>query len=141
VIVCEYSPEFQRPDPDDPTYAFGEVDVFAQNPEARRAGKNGAYRLSVRRNLVMRRWELYRSYRDGTTPKKIDAMGTLAEVLDAANRAWVDAWGWLMNRSEKASPDVACDHTDRSPGRSYRCAATDPARADSRGRDGLGRFA
>jgi hypothetical protein len=132
MIVCEYEVGFNYPDRDNPEYAFAEVDVFAQNPAARARGEKGNYRLSMRRNLAMGRWELFRSYYEAPgvpDSEVIEATGTLAEVCDAANRAWAEAWGHVLRPGEKGSFDEACDHVSGSS----HCARRCPGRPQSSG--------
>ncbi|HTT74228.1 MAG TPA: hypothetical protein VMG99_08850 [Thermoplasmata archaeon] len=127
MIVCEYEVGFTHPDPDRPEYAFAEIDVFAHNPAARARGEDGLYRLSVRRQLGGP-WELYRTYYNpGGAPGRehVDRVGTLAEVLAAANEAWLEAWGGLAAAQGEKDPgphDRACDHEPGSRGRARNCA-------------------
>jgi hypothetical protein len=128
MIVCELEPQFSHPDPDQPEFAFGEVDVFAHNPAANRGSMgSGSYRLSIRRNLSLGRWELYRHYH-GNGSEVIEETGTLAEVCGAANLAWAGAWGHALQPGEKGSHDSACDHTAGSPNCAHRCPTAYPRR-------------
>ena len=122
MIVCELTVGFNTPDRENPEMAFAEIDVFAHNPAARARGEDGQYRLSIRRNLSMNRWEMFRAYRhtsEGLDAESevIEKVGTLSEVLIAARDAWAAAWGDDPHRA-----DTACDHTLGSPGRARNCA-------------------
>ncbi len=111
MIVCELEPGFNTPDQEHPEYAFPEIDVFARNPAK---GPDGNYRLSIRRNLSLDRWELFRHYH-GNGSEVVEAFGTLKEVLLWGNHAWTEAWG------PGGRADIACDHVCGSSDCSSRC--------------------
>lgn len=126
MIICEKEVGFNYPDRDRPEYAHAEVDVFALNPVARSKGEDGDYRLSMRRSLSLGRWELYRAYYGGS--EVVEAVGTLEWVCVAANVAWNEAWGHLVQKGETRHEDHACDHTPGSERCASRCPTAYPRR-------------
>jgi hypothetical protein len=116
MILCEWEAGWNHPDPNNPEIAMTECDVFAHNPAARARGQDGAYRLSIRRNLALGRWELYRRYHESESDV-IEASGTLAEVCEAANRAWAEAWGHTLPPGAEVSHDAPCTHEGRGKSR------------------------
>lgn len=77
--ICEHN--FEREDEDNPGYSHHEVDYYAWIPQ-NRGHVVPNHRLSLRRNLVTKEWELYRAYHRGTSIQQIKADRELGQVID-----------------------------------------------------------
>jgi len=135
-LICENAPEFNRPDPNDPSICLGEVDVYAHDPTAH--GGPSDHRLTIRRRWGVndaidpyengpvygpREWELVRVHHNSAYEARVTgtrevvvvvAHGTLAQVCEQANAERLRAWGRGLIQ------DAPCDHQNH---RAARCGA------------------
>jgi len=60
LLICEY--EFNNSDPRNPSYSLCEVDYYAGICQDKQTVRTPNHRLSMRKNLKMGRFEVYRKY-------------------------------------------------------------------------------
>jgi hypothetical protein len=113
MIICELS--FDRPDPDNPNYSLEEVDYYAWIPANAQVPN---HRLSLRKNLVSGKFEVYRRYfekrtmlmrnlivatGDDTGLEQVPFEGTFEEALRFAHTEY-------EKYHEEIEPDKPCQH-------------------------------
>jgi hypothetical protein len=124
--ICEYA--FTREDPDNPGYSMHEVDYYAWVPATRGSMPN--HRLSLRRNLVEKRWEFYRMYNKTVVlhgygesveveswqvithkPTGIEEIAFVTKDFKEALRWGNNEWNrWHKTPGYTREDDLTCDH-------------------------------
>lgn len=116
MIVCEY---FEREDPNHKGYSLVEIDMYAWIPEGM---EMQSHRLSLRKNLITGKFEVYRRYNIITTLNEPDILvqtfvdtkqeevvctGDLKNALEVANREDKKYWN-------SKDVNVVCNHITSS---------------------------
>jgi hypothetical protein len=104
IIICEKG--FDDPDNKNPDYSMREVDFYAFVPfvKQREYGVK-SHRLSLRKNLKTKKFEVYRFYSD-TGEEEVVFSGDFNGALSFANKEREKYWGFIG----KIEPDIACQH-------------------------------
>ncbi len=115
VIICETG--FKSEDQNNKGYSMLEVDLYMFNPERMRRPELD-HRLTVRKNLVNNRFELYRYYFSSKHIEIIFTSSDLQYVFDRGNEECNKVhFGLFKGEREK---DLACKH-DNSQLDSFHC--------------------
>lgn len=105
IVICELG--FDKPDPRNPTYSLREVDFYAWIPFVAQI-KYGIrnHRLSLRKNLVTGKFEVYRYYLYERR-EEVVFTGDFQEALEFANCEWDKYFSEIEWSRE---PDEPCQH-------------------------------
>jgi len=126
--ICEYA--FQRDDPDNPGYSMHEVDYYAWIPADKITTILPNHQLSLRRNLVDKVWELYRTFSrtvvlhgygediEAESWQVITHKPTGTEAIAFTTKDFAEALRWgnnewnLMHKTPDYTreDDLPCDH-------------------------------
>lgn len=102
MIICEYG--FEEPDSSRPMYSHHEVDFYGHIPYPK-TNEIRQHRLSLRKNLMTGKFEVYRFYHHNCVEEVIFS-GSLEEALKVAYLEVKKYWGSLG----KIEPDLPCLH-------------------------------
>jgi hypothetical protein len=103
MIICELG--FEDKDAKNPEYSMREVDFYSHIPYdfIMKGFKN--HRLSLRKNLKLNKFEVYRFFHD-SKKEEVAFSGSFEDALKFANNEWNKFWGFLG----KKELDIACQH-------------------------------
>jgi len=103
IVICEFG--FDLPDAKRPKYSMREVDYYAFIPfKAREKVRN--HRLTLRKNLETKEFEVYRFYYEAKTEEVVFSSKSLAEAIKFADGQWNKFFG----SNFKKEPDILCQH-------------------------------
>jgi len=104
IIICEKG--FSDPDPKNPKYSMREVDFYAFVPFVKQREYNvRSHRLSLRKNLETKKFEVYRFY-PNSEEEEVVFSGDFKGALSFANNERKKYWGSIG----KIEPDIPCQH-------------------------------